>query len=315
MSSSECSCRPQTAALQAKHEAFLRRYWDDDESLLESISKAHPNGATSADLRGRETSRRGKPHTIAGRMSHALDFDRMVKLARLLLLDRSMVDGRSLHGLNGSPVDRLPRDNMLLIKSFAEFRFEAYRNGDCLRCASLIEDAGREGEAGKEGQRILRSLLGVFDRKGVPLPRELRPWSEKSRFEKPPTGNQGSPKRTQLRNRRIIHAVAYLAYLSGRGATRDKDNPPESPCDAVARALQENGEQHFSYDAAKKAWCTTKDENSIALGPAMLKRWLEQDEGLNAEVPDWLSGKSRTGGTRPKLNRDARAPLVGDKCD
>ena len=93
-----------------------------------------------------------------------------------------------------------------------------------------------------------------------------------------PTGNQGSPKRTQLRNRRIIHAVAYLAYLSGRKATRDDDNPPESPCDAVARALQENGEQHFSYDAAKKAWYTTKDENSIALGPAMLERWLEQDQ-------------------------------------
>ena len=193
------------------------------------------------------------------------------------MLDRSMVDGRSLNGLNGSPVDRLPQDNMLLIKSFAEFRFEAYRNGDCLRCASLTEDAGRKGEAGKEGQRILRSLLGVFDRRGVPLPRELRPWSEISRFEKPPPGNRGSPKRTGLRNTLIIHAVAYLAYLSGRYATRDNHNSPESPCDAVARALQENGEQRFSYHAVKKVWHNTKDENGIALGPAKLEHWLKQD--------------------------------------
>ena len=68
MSSPECSCRPHTAALQAKHDASVRRYQDDDDALLESISEAHPDGATSAHLCDLETAQRGKPHAVAGQM-------------------------------------------------------------------------------------------------------------------------------------------------------------------------------------------------------------------------------------------------------
>ena len=276
MSSPECSCRPHTAALQAKHDAFVRRYQDDDDALLESISEAHPDGATSAHLCDLETAQRGKPHAVAGQMRDLLDFDRMVRLARFLLFDKSMRDGSALNSMNRPRLDRLPKDGMVLVKSYAELLFESYRDGGCLRCTSLIKDAGRDGEPGREGERILRSLLGVFDQEGERIPRELRAWSAESRLEKPPPGGQGSPKRYGLRDRRIIHTVAYLAYLTDRDPTRKDKSEAKSVCDAVALALQKNGFSVFTYQAAKTVWRKTK-KDGVALGPVMLERWKEQD--------------------------------------
>ena len=188
--------------------------------------------------------------------------------------------------MNRPKFDHVPLWDEVWEASFAKLLLECYRNGFCLHCTSRIEDAGRDGEPGKEEQRILRSLLGLFDRTGEPIPRELRKWSEESRFQKPPPGGRGRPGQNWLRDRCIIHTVASLAYLTGRDATRSDASEPESPCDAVASVLRENGWCRFFYDAAKTVWYETKDKkDGVVLGPAMLKRWREQDQEEERALP------------------------------
>ena len=276
MNSPECSCRPHTAALQAKHDAFVRRYQDDDDALLESISDAHPDGATSADLWARETSQKGSPPVTAGRMGRAFDFDKMVKAAENLLFDKSMRDGSALNSMNRPRFDRVPPEDLVLVQSFAELLFENYRNGGCLHCSSLLLNAKRDDY---EGELVLRALLGLFDLEGETLPRELRARSAKSWFENLPRyGGKGPPTKNWLRDRRINYTVAHLAYLTGMDPTRKSVPRHNSILDAVTLAFQQNGDGDFSYETARSVWEPTQDkENGVALGPAILERWLEQD--------------------------------------
>ena len=276
MNSPECSCRPHTAALQAKYDAFVRRYQDDDDALLESISDAHPDGATSADLWGRETSQKGSPPVTAGRMGRAFDFDKMVKAAENLLFDKSMRDGSALNSKNRPRFDSVPPEDLVLVQSFAELLFEIYCNGGCLHCSSLLLNAKQEVY---EGELVLRALLGLFDLEGEPLPRELRARSAKYRFENLPRyGGKGPPTKNWLRDRRINYTVAHLAYLTGMDPTRKSAPRHKSILDAVTLAFQQNGDGDFSYETARSVWEPTKDkENGVALGPAMLERWREQD--------------------------------------
>ena len=278
MNSSECSCRPQTRSLQGRQDAFSRRYRDDDEALLESMSKAHPDGATSADLYARETSQQGKPPAHAGRMGRVFDFDKMVKAANHLLFDKRFHDGSALNSMNRPRYDRVPPEDLVLVQSFAELLFEIYRNGGCLRCVSLIKETGRDGEPGKEAELVLRALLRIFDQEGEPIPRELLAWSAKSRLENlPRRGRSGKPTTNWLRDSRINYTVAYLAYLTGMEPTHGASRQ-ESILDAVKFAFQRNGFPGFSYEAARAAWKTPTDkETDVAQGPAMLELWRAQD--------------------------------------
>ena len=279
MDSGECSCRAYTAGLKAEHDAFLRSYQDDDEARMESVSAAHPDGATSAHLCDLETSQKGRPPVTAGRMGRAFDFDKMVKAAENLLFDKSMRDSSVLNSMNRPRLlrvlpEEMPLEDRVLVHSFAELLFEDYRNGSCLHCSTLLRDATREAE----GKLVLRALLGVFDQEGEPIPRELRAWSATSRFENPPRRSEGRPARNWLRDRRIIYTVATLAYLTGMEPTRERGSRCMSIFDAVALAFQRNGLRGFSYVAVKTVWEQTKDkENGVLFGPAMLKRWREQD--------------------------------------
>ena len=88
MSSPDCSCRPQTEALQAKRDAFSRQFADDG-ALMKSIASKYPDGTTSADLRDFEILSTGKPPFRAGSRSDDLDFDGMVKEAGYRLFGKS----------------------------------------------------------------------------------------------------------------------------------------------------------------------------------------------------------------------------------
>ena len=242
------------------------------------MSKAHPDGATSADLYARETSQQGKPPAHAGRMSRVFDFDKMVKAANHLLFDKRFHDGSALNSMNRPRYDRVPPEDLVLVQSFAELLFEIYRNGGCLRCVSLIKETGRDGEPGKEAELVLRALLRIFDQEGEPIPRELLAWSAKSRLENlPRRGRSGKPTTNWLRDSRINYTVAYLAYLTGLEPTHGASRQ-ESILDAVKFAFQRNGVLGFSYEAARAAWKTPTDkETDVAQGPAMLELWRAQD--------------------------------------
>ena len=250
MSSPDCSCRPQTEALQAKRDAFSRQFADDG-ALMKSIASKYPDGTTSADLRDFEILSTGKPPFRAGSLSDDLDFDGMVKEAGYRLFGKSTRAGRPLDNVNRPEFGNVPTQTAVWEASFVKILFECYRNGSCLHCTSRIEHAGCVGETGKEGQRILRSLLGMFDLTGEPIPPELRRWSAESRFQKPPLGPRGKPGQKWLRDRSIIHTVATLAYLTGRDPTRNDSSEAESVCDAVARVLRVDGRWDLSYGTVK----------------------------------------------------------------
>ena len=136
---------------------------------MKSVAARYWDGTTSADLRDLELLGTGKPPFRAGSLSDDLDFDGMVKEARYRLFGRSTRDGRPLDNVNHPVFGDALTQAEVWEASFVKFLFEYYRNGLCLNCTSRIEHAGCDGEPGKEGQRILRSLLGMFDRTGEPI--------------------------------------------------------------------------------------------------------------------------------------------------
>ena len=94
----------------------------------------------------------------------------------------------------------------------------------------------------------------------------------------PRYGGKGPPTKNWLRDRRINYTVAHLAYLTGMDPTRKSVPRHKSILDAVTLAFQQNGDGDFSYETARSVWEPTQDkENGVALGPAILERWLEQD--------------------------------------
>ena len=153
---------------------------------MKSVAAKYLDGTTSADMRDLELT--GKPPYPAGCLSNALDFDGMGKEASYRLFGKSTRDGRPLDNVNRPKFDRVPLWDEVWEASFAKLLLECYRNGFCLHCTSRIEDAGRDGEPGKEEQRILRSLLGLFDRTGEPIPRELRAGFPRTRGDRPRPG-------------------------------------------------------------------------------------------------------------------------------
>ena len=282
MNGPECPCRPAPVStdLQAKRDAFIGRYGDDAgawDAIHWDIASTHPDGATSAYIHFKKLSGKGKPPYPGGCLAGVLDFDGMVKEASYRLFGRSTLDGHTLDHAIRPRFDAVPASDRIDEKVFAEFRFECYRRGYCLHCPTLIEHARRDGDEGKEGEHILRSLLALFDRAGEPLPLSLREWSANSRFEQPPKGARRRPPKNWLRNRFIIHTVATLSYLTGRKPTRNEATDDRMACcDAVARAFQNNREQDLEPRTVEDLWSRTKSDD-IALGPAMLQRWQEQD--------------------------------------
>ena len=241
------------------------------------MSKAHPDGATSADLYARETSQQGKPPAHAGRMSRDFDFDKMVKAANHLLFDKSFHDGSVLNSMNRPRYDRVPPEDLVLVQSFAELLFENYRNGGCLHCSTLLLNAKREVY---EGELVLRALLGLFDQEDEAIPCDLRAWPAKSRLKNLPRRgrSRGKPTTNWLRDLRINYTVAYLAYLTDTKPTRKRGSRRKSILDAVELAFKENGFKDFSYETAKEVWDPTKDKGiGVAQGPAMLELWRGQD--------------------------------------
>ena len=212
MNGPECPCRPAPVStdLQAKRDAFIGRYGDDAgawDAIHWDIASTHPDGATSAYMHFKKLSGKGKPPYPAGCLAGVLDFDEMVKEASYRLFGRSTLDGHTLDHAIRPRFDAVPASDRIDEKVFAEFRFECYRHGYCLHCPTLIEHARRDGDEGKEGEQILRSLLALFDRAGEPLPLSLREWSANSRFEQPPKGARRRPRKNWLRNLFIIHTV------------------------------------------------------------------------------------------------------------
>ena len=126
---------------------------------MKSVAARYLDGTTRTDLRDLEILSAGKPPYQAGYLSDVLDFDGMVKEASYRLFGTSTLDGRPLDNVNRPKLESVPLKDEVWEASFAKSLLHCYRYGFCLHCTLRIEEAGRDGKPGKEGQRILRSLL------------------------------------------------------------------------------------------------------------------------------------------------------------
>ena len=203
----------------------------------------------------------------------------MVKAAENLLFDKSMRDSSVLNSINRPLLVRaipeeMPPEDLVLVQSFAELLFEDYRNGGCLHCSDLLREEKREDE----GKLVLRALLGVFDQEGEPIPRELRAWSAAFRFVNPPRRSEGRAD-PELVARQAHHLHRRDSRLLDRHGTNPRarisvhvDFRRRGACISGERNPQlfvRGGQNGVGEDPEK--------EKSDALGPAMLKRWREQD--------------------------------------
>ena len=283
-----CPCHPtpeDAADRQRKREAFCRKYENFIE-LLKSVAAKYPDDTTSADLLALETFGAEKPKYPAGCLSQALDFDGMVAEASYHLFGKIFGDGQLVDSMNTPDFESVATEADVLERSFAKFLFDYYLGGGCLSCQLRLEHAGRESEDEKQGQRILQFLLSLFDLSDEPIPFELRQWSKESRFRDPPPRPQHRPTETWLRNRGIIKTVATLAYLTGKYPTRNPETRPKSSCcDVVVRAYARYGTKGIRFTTVINAWNKTKVDGA-ALGPAMLKRWREQDQKENQALSE-----------------------------
>ena len=239
------------------------------ESMLARTADNHPNGAASVHVRILETLGSGKPNCRAGEFNY-LSFDETAKLAQDLIF------------APGNPkFDRVPHLSQLGTVGQLEFLIEGYRAGLCLNCPALIKEASKDGRAGKTAQWKLRVLLSLFDRRGEPVPLGLREWSALSRLGKPPPGDGGRPSANWYRDRRIIHAVAAISYITGKSPTRSDritKKKPQSGCDTVARAFQLERYHGYTYDTVRSVWYGTKrSDDGKPTGPTMLKSWRAED--------------------------------------
>ena len=174
---------------------------------------------------------------------------------------------------------------------------------------------------GRRGSVFLRSLLGMFDLTGEPIPPELRRWSAESRFQKPPLGPRGKPGQKWLRDRSIIHTVATLAYLTGRDPTRNDSSEAESSmrrrraCIAGGRKvgpLLRGRLRTCGLQRKVRSRCWNAGEIRTGKKHEHLLRPTLGEFVLSGEEPDCLTGESRTGGKGSELNRGAH-PLCGEK--
>lgn len=184
-----------------------------------------------------------------------ISFDEMVELARDHLFGMGVPSFETEFAKNHYPVDAL-----------AEIRFFLYQQGMCLDCQALIDNVNRPSERAWSAQRYLRTLLGLFDQRGEPIPKGLRGWSAQSRLKLPPK-KDGRPRENWLRNFCIVRIVALLAYATGKPPTRNEESShKESPSDAVVAAFEAEG---FSLciKTVKSAWSKNRK------GTKLLERW------------------------------------------
>ena len=158
-----------------------------------------------------------------------MSFDEMVDRARALLFGSGIPDFESKFAKNHSSLD-----------AQAEVWFFLYQNGVCMDCPALIDYANRTDKSAWAGQRLLRTLLGLFDQFDEPITRELRKWSAQSRLENPKR-KRGRPRVYWFHNAWTDRAIAALVYETGKNLTRNKASPEDSPCDAVAAAFKKEG--------------------------------------------------------------------------
>ena len=179
-----------------------------------------------------------------------MSLDEMTERASSLLFGKGIPGFESKFAKNHSPLD-----------AQAEIWFYLYQQGVCLDCPALTEDADRSDKKVWAAHRLMRTLLGLFDQNDEPIPKALREWSAQSRL-KAPQGKPGRPPENWLRNRCIVHAVADLAYVTGKSPTRNEASPEGSPCDAVVKAFQAEG---LSLDAEEvtRVWTRRKKESKL----------------------------------------------------
>ena len=301
-----CPCHPEpedAADRQLKREAFYRKC-ENAKELLKSVAVKYGDETTIADLYDLGSRIPTKPPYPADSLSAVLDFDGMVKEVGYRFFGKMIRDGQLIDIVNPPDFDSFASQAEVLERSFSKFSFENYLGGGCLHCQLRIEHAESEADHGKEGQRILRFLLGLFDRTGTPIPRELREWSQRSRLSKPPLGPRGRKGRNWLRNRCIIHTVATLAYLTGRSPTRNRESRKKlSCCDAVKRAYAKYGTRGIRYTTVANVWDKTEIDGDV-LGQALLKAWLQEDREKNQALTEEQLNKKRARAIR----RWARLP-------
>ena len=239
---SQCPCAP-PAGLSADRLDMFYDVWADVKlkSRRARILRSHPDGATAVFFHYISLY---EPKIEVDRFRE-MSLDEMTERASSLLFGKGIPGFESKFAKNHSPLD-----------AQAEIWFYLYQQGVCLDCPALIDNADRSDEEAWLGQHFLRTLLGLFDQNGEPIPKALREWSAQSRL-KAPQGKPGRPPENWLRNRCIVHAVADLAYVTGKSPTRNDASPEGSPCDAVAKAFQAEG---LSLDAEEvtRVWTRKK---------------------------------------------------------
>ena len=270
---SECPCAP-PAGLSA---ALLDTFYDDwasrdFDSRMVEIARSNPGGtaAVSINLPSPKI-----PDLKAGARKE-FSFDQMVRIARSLIFETG------IPGLEQKFEQSPPS-----FEWSVEYKFHLYRQGACLDCPALIDNANRSDEEAWLGQHSLRTLLGLFDQNGEPIPKALREWSAQSRL-KAVKGKRGNPRRTGLRDRYIIHTVAILAYVTGKSPTRNDASPEESPCDAVLTAFKKEG-VHLTLKVVLNAWFK---ENR---GPKLLERWRQASNQAQSPEEATVRGLSPGG--------------------
>ena len=254
MRRSECPCAPPDV-LSADRLDMLYDVWADmaPNSRLARILRSYPDGGAAVFYHFLSL------HwpKIEADSSKEISFDEMVELARDHLFGTGVPSFKTKFAKNHYPADAL-----------AEIRFVLYQQGMCLDCRALIDNANRSSKRAWSEQRFLRTLLGLFDQHGEPIPKELRAWSAQSRLKVPPK-KDGRPRENWLRNFCIVQAVAVLAYATGKHPTRNEESShKESPSDAVVAAFKEEG-VHLSICTVKSAW------SNKTKGTKRLKRWRE----------------------------------------
>ncbi len=180
MRRSQCPCAP-PAGLSADRLNMLFDVWASRDlySRIAEILRSNPGGAAAVffHLPSLQESK------IEGVAHEEMSLDEMTELARSLLFGKRVPGFESKFAKNHSPLD-----------VHAEVLFYQYQQGVCLDCPALIKNANGSGNETWPPQLRLRTLLGLFDQNGEPIPNELREWSTQSRL-KAPLGKPGRPRK------------------------------------------------------------------------------------------------------------------------
>ncbi len=274
MRRSQCPCAPPAGLSSVQLDMWLDVWASRDlYSGLAEIFRSNPGGAAAVCFKLPSPER---PDFKPGARKK-YSFDEMVRIARGLMY------GTGIPGL-----ERKFEQSPSSFEARAEYKFHLYRQGGCLDCPALTDNADRSDEEAWLGQHSLRTLLGLFDQNGEPIPKALREWSAQSRL-KAVKGKRGNPRKLWLRNVYILHTVAVLAYVTGKYPSRnDEASHTESPCDAVVDAFKKEG-VHLTLKVVLNAWFK---ENR---GPKLLERWRQASNQPQSPEEATVCGLSQSG--------------------